>query len=203
MARDIVVERLTIESFKPYGDVIQLEGNKNVVVANQGTAKRVNYVAKLENLRECSGPALQSAKPNMCIFSSAPRPTISGRFFQVKLLERHPYSSQVFMPIHQHGQKGASDPDAPCYLVIVAENGPDDKPDLGTIRAFAADSTQGINYKANSWHSPMVTIGKRVNFLVLVWENRVALQDCEEAPIDPVVVDLAPSFKNLSADSKL
>ncbi|KAI9505206.1 Allantoicase [Coemansia spiralis] len=200
MARQIAVEPLTIDSFKPYGDVVQLEGNKNVVIANQGTAKRVNYVAKLENLRECSGPALQSARPNMCIFSSAPRPTVSGRF-QVKLLERHPYSSQVFMPIYQHGVQN-TDPNAPCYLVIVAENGADDKPNLSTIRAFAANSTQGINYKANSWHSPMVTIGQRVNFLVLVWENRVALQDCEEAPIDPVVVDLTPSFKNL-ADSKL
>ncbi|KAJ1667128.1 Allantoicase [Coemansia sp. RSA 1813] len=200
MARQIAVEQLTIDSFKPYGDVIQLEGNKNVVIANQGTAKRVNYVAKLENWRESESPALQRARPNMCIFSSAPRPTISGRF-QVKLLERHPYSSQVFMPIHQHGEKN-TDPNAACYLVIVAENGADDKPDLSTVRAFAANSTQGINYKANSWHSPMVTIGQRVNFLVLVWENDVALQNCEEAPIDPVVVDLTPSFKNLS-DSKL
>ncbi|KAJ2833940.1 Allantoicase [Coemansia furcata] len=196
MARHITIEPLTIESFKPYGDVIQLEGNKNVVLANQGTAKRVNYVAKLENLRDASGPALQNARPNMCIFSSAPRPTVGGRF-EVKLLERHPYSSQVFMPIFQHGVRN-SNPDEPCYLVIVAENGSDDKPDLSTIRAFAANSTQGINYKANSWHSPMVTIGQRVNFVVLVWENGVALQDCDEAPISPVIVDLSPSFKGLA-----
>ncbi|KAJ2743853.1 Allantoicase [Coemansia sp. BCRC 34301] len=196
MTRHITIEPLTIELFQPYGDVIQLEGNKNVVLANQGTAKRVNYVAKLENLREASGPALQTARPNMCIFSSAPRPTVGGRF-EVKLLERHPYSSQVFMPIFQHGVRN-SNPDEPCYLVIVAENGSDDKPDLNTIRAFAASSTQGINYKANSWHSPMVTIGQRVNFVVLVWENGVALQDCDEAPISPVIVDLSPSFKNLS-----
>ncbi|KAJ2386474.1 hypothetical protein GGI05_004375 [Coemansia sp. RSA 2603] len=201
MVHSIKVEPLTIDSFKPYGDVVQLEGNKNIVIANQGTAKRVNHIAKLENLRLASGPALQSARPNMCIFSSAPRPTSSGRF-EVKLLERHPYSSQVFMPIHQDGVKNA-DPNAPCYLVIVANNGPDDKPDLKTIRAFAANSTQGINYKANSWHSPMVTIGERVNFLVLVWENGVALQDCEEAPISPVQIDLTPSFKNLNGNPKL
>ncbi|KAJ2078347.1 Allantoicase [Coemansia sp. RSA 988] len=200
MARQIAVEPLTIDTFKPYGDVIQLEGNKNVVIANQGTAKRVNHVAVLENLREASGPALQSAKPNMCIFSSAPRPTAGGRF-KVGLLERHPFSSQVFMPIHQHGAT-RTDPDAPCYLVIVAENGLDDKPDLSTIRAFAANSTQGVNYKANSWHSPMVAIGQRVNFVVLVWENGIKLQDCEEAPISPVVIDLTPSFKKL-ATSKL
>ncbi|KAJ1660486.1 Allantoicase, partial [Coemansia sp. RSA 25] len=103
----------------------------------------------------------------------------------------------VFMPIFQHGVQN-SNPDEPCYLVIVAENGPDDRPDLSTIRAFAASSTQGINYKANSWHSPMVTIGQRVNFVVLVWENGVALQDCDEAPISPVSVDLSPLFKSLS-----
>ncbi|KAJ1725926.1 Allantoicase [Coemansia biformis] len=195
MARQIAVEPLTIESFKPYGDVVQLEGQRNIVIANQGTARRVNYVARLENLREASGPALPSARPNMCIFSSAPRPTAGGRL-EVKLLERHPYSSQVFMPIHQQGVP-SDDPDRPCYLVIVAENGPDDRPDLATIRAFAANLTQGINYKANSWHSPMVTIGQRVDFTVLVWENGVALQDCEEAPIGPVLVDLRPSFRSL------
>ncbi|KAJ2130743.1 Allantoicase [Coemansia sp. RSA 678] len=199
MPFQITIEPLTIESFKPYGDVIQLEGNKNVIIANQGTAKRVNHVAKLENLRSGPSPALQSAKPNMCIFSSAPRPTTGG-LFQVKLLERHPYSSQVFMPIHEQGVK--TSPDLPSYLVIVAENGSDDLPDLRTIRAFAATSTQGINYKANSWHSPMVTIGRRVNFVVLVWENGVKLQDCEEAPITPVLIDLKPLFKNLS-ESKI
>ncbi|PIA19647.1 ureidoglycolate hydrolase [Coemansia reversa NRRL 1564] len=200
MVRQITVEPLIIDTFRPYGDVIQLEGNKNMVIANQGTAKRVNHVAKLENLREASGPVLQSAKPNMCIFSSAPRPTTSGHF-KVGLLERHPFSSQVFMPIHQQGAT-ETDPDAPCYLVIVAENGLDDRPDLNTIRAFAANLTQGVNYKANSWHSPMVAIGQRVNFVVLVWENGVKLQDCEEASISTVVVDLKPLFKKLSV-SKL
>ncbi|KAJ1951707.1 hypothetical protein GGI12_006419, partial [Dipsacomyces acuminosporus] len=165
MAHKIVVEPLTIDSFKPYGDVIQLEGHKNTITANQGTAKRANRVATLENLREGTDPTLKSATPNMCIFSSAPRSTVGG-YFEVKLLERHPYSSQVFMPIHQQGVC-STDPDEPCYVVIVAENGPDDKPLLESIRAFAASSTQGINYKANSWHSPMVCIGQRVNFLVL------------------------------------
>ncbi|KAJ2798355.1 Allantoicase [Coemansia helicoidea] len=195
MSRQIAVEPLTIESFRPYGDVIQLEGQRNIVVANQGTARRANHVALLENRREASGPALQSARPNMCLFSSAPRPTVGGRF-EVRLLERHPFSSQVFLPIHRRGVP-SDDPDRACYLVIVAENGPDDRPDLATIRAFAANLTQGVNYKANSWHSPMVTVGQRVDFAVLVWENGVPLQDCEEAPISPVVVDLRPSFKHL------
>ncbi|KAJ1936482.1 Allantoicase [Linderina macrospora] len=196
MVHQITIEPLTIDSFKPYGDVIQLEGNSNTIIANQGTAKRVNYVAKLENLRESTAPAIPNGKPNMCIFSSSPRPTVAGRF-EVKLLERHPYSSQVFMPILQAGNSSIN-PDEPSYLVIVAENGPDDKPLLNTVRAFAASSTQGINYKANSWHSPMVCIGQRVDFLVLVWENKVPLHDCEEAPIESVLVDLTPSFKNLT-----
>ncbi|KAJ2681691.1 hypothetical protein H4R19_007288, partial [Coemansia spiralis] len=102
MSRQILVEPLTIESFRPYGDVIQLEGQRNVIVANQGTARRVNHIARLENLREASAPAVQSARANMCIISSAPRPTVGGRF-EVTLLERHPFSSQVFLPIHQQG----------------------------------------------------------------------------------------------------
>ncbi|KAJ1942506.1 Allantoicase, partial [Linderina pennispora] len=126
MPHRITVEKLTIDSFKPYGDVVQLEGHHNIVIANQGTAKRVNNVATLTNLRPQPLPALQRASPNMCIFSSAPRPTTAGHF-TVSLLERHPFSSQVFMPIMQEGVE--SDPDAPSYIVIVAENGADDKPD--------------------------------------------------------------------------
>ena len=37
------------------------------------------------------------------------------------------------------------------YLVIVALNGKDDKPDLRSIRAFIASAGQGIVYRTGIW----------------------------------------------------
>ncbi|KAJ1676144.1 hypothetical protein EV182_008777, partial [Spiromyces aspiralis] len=118
------VKPLTPEAFAPYGDVIQFKGNKNIVSANQGTAKRANYVACLVNERDgFHAPDLPRASPNMCIFSSQPRPASFNGLVSLNVLERHPYSTQVFMPIKQTGVKDLN-PDEPCYIVVVADNGP-------------------------------------------------------------------------------
>jgi allantoicase len=37
------------------------------------------------------------------------------------------------------------------YLVVVAKNGPDDKPDRKTLRAFSASASQGIMYDTAIW----------------------------------------------------
>ena len=116
-------ELLTAEAFAPYGQVIEFNGNKNVVITNQGTAKRVNHVAKLINERDgFQAPHLPKAEPNMCIFSSQPRPVKGGKI-DLKVLERHPHSTQVFVPIKQSGVKDFN-PDEPCYIVVVTDNGP-------------------------------------------------------------------------------
>ncbi|KAJ1920393.1 Allantoicase [Mycoemilia scoparia] len=187
---------LTPEAFAPYGQVIQFKGNKNVVTANQGTAKRANYVANLVNERDGFKVAnVPMAEPNMCIFSSQPRPVQGGKL-DLKVLERHPHSTQVFVPIKQTGVKDLN-PDEPCYIVVVADNGPDDKPVMSSIKAFVATGTQGINYNHNTWHSPMVCINKVVDFLVLVWENKQPNQDTQEVYTDGFTLDVSPYVSNV------
>lgn len=68
------------------------------VESNQGTARRFNYVADLVNLRA-------DAKTNVCVFRSVPREFP----FVCKMLERHPFSSQMFVPMN-----------AKRYLVLVS-----------------------------------------------------------------------------------
>lgn len=37
------------------------------------------------------------------------------------------------------------------YLVVAALNGPDDKPDMSTARAFLGSVAQGVSYNAGVW----------------------------------------------------
>lgn len=72
---------------------------------------------------------------------------------QVGVLERHPYSSQSFMPMG--GDEVVS------YVVLVADSDQTGtRPDLSTIRAFTVLGNQGVCYDAGLWHAPMAVVGK-------------------------------------------
>lgn len=100
----IETEPLTADSFSPFGQVIEFT-QQHSNNANQGTAKRLNYLAQLSNLRP------ETATPNLCIFRVSPLQ--SHNTFQVRLLERHPYSTQAFIPMCTT---------ASGYMVIVCPN---------------------------------------------------------------------------------
>jgi len=70
--------------------------------------------------------------------------------------------------------------------VIVAPtlSEPGGPPDLQELRAFVAHGNQGITYGAGTWHAPMVVLGEReVEFVVLVHENGVGSDDCQEVVV--------------------
>ncbi|KJE97700.1 ureidoglycolate hydrolase [Capsaspora owczarzaki ATCC 30864] len=161
---------LTPEGFAPYGQVIAVPSNPSTsgVSANQGTATRINYVARVDNLRP------DSAKANMCVFRSIPR----AMPFEMKLIERHLYSTQAFIPMSAESKR---------YLVIVARNGADDRPDLTTLAAFIATNTQGISYDAGCWHHPMVALDYATDFAVLVHEDNTS-DDCHVVDIEPSIM---------------
>ncbi|KAL8895322.1 MAG: hypothetical protein Q9207_008215 [Kuettlingeria erythrocarpa] len=153
-----------------------------------------------------SAPSHVPSKAIMNMFSCFPRALRSTDtqprkdYFDVRILERHPYTTQTFIPL--------SPPSAPPrgggetrYLIIVAsslptkthtpmfqEAGP---PDLSNIRAFWAHRGQAVTYGAGTWHAPMAVIGdERIDFVVVQFANRVAEEDCQE-------VELAMSTKEL------
>lgn len=158
---------LSAESFAEFGDVISA-GTKAGSSANQGTAVRFDWSAALENRRD-------GAKPNLAVFRSAPQ----SLPFTVKLLERHPHSTQAFLPML-------------CseFLIIVAPSLPDGTPDIENVRAFVGRSAQGINYKVGVWHHPIVAINDAAEFAMLAWEDRSAA-DCEERRLaSPIEISL-------------
>ncbi|RKP28100.1 ureidoglycolate hydrolase, partial [Syncephalis pseudoplumigaleata] len=173
---------LSARDFADYGQVIAFPSSSETmgIAANQGTARRINYAAHLSNLRAASNETSRAAQANLALFRCEPPAALKdATHFHVRLLERHRWSTQAFLPV-------ASTPSHPPddvthgYLVVVALNGPDNRPDLSTLAAFRATARQGINYNANVWHHPMVVLKTPMDFACLVWENGVAEEDCEE-----------------------
>jgi ureidoglycolate lyase len=157
---------LTADAFRPFGDVVSA-GLSAGGVANQGTAQRYDRCAKLASTRA-------GATPNLAVFRSAPQPLP----FTAKLLERHPCSSQAFLPMR-----------CARLLVIVAPTAKDGAPDLGGLRAFVCGPGQGVNYHAGTWHHPIVALDEPAELAMLAWEDGTVL-DCEERRLaEPVSIE--------------
>ena len=147
---------LTPDAYAPYGDVLMAsKRGEEGVAANQGTARRFDRLGALQNLR----PGV--AQPNLSVFRCTPRLVWPSR---LALLEKHPASTQVFVPMN-----------ARRYLVVVALGS--DGPDLSTLAAFVASGTQAISYRPGVWHHPMIALDAETEFLCLVWEDGSAA-DC-------------------------
>ena len=196
------IEQLSQESFCAFGQVIDAPAPSSSsrvkggggMAANQGSATRFNYLARLQNLRSANARdgwgitdslKTPAAQLNICLFRSKPREMP----FSVTLLERHQFSSQMFIPMTSN--------DKAAYLVVVALNDPvEDKPDMSTFRVFYGTSLQAFNYNAGVWHHPMIALYSQVDFVCLVFERNkeqvVDTEDCEEVffPRNPITLTL-------------
>ena len=132
-------EPLRADTFAPFGDVIESTTTPNAI--NQGMGERFADLATLE------------------LGADGGRPTISRMRCQpetlpvaLRLMERHPLSSQAFVPLA--GQR---------YLVVVARAGAPPGPD--DLAVFLATGDQGINYHAGVWHHPMIALDRDCRFV--------------------------------------
>ena len=91
---------LTAEAFRPFGDVIEIEG-RTAHWINDNTCRRFDDLAAVD-VAEAAG------RPLISVFEATPR----ALPFQIRTLERHPLSSQAFFPL-----------EARSFLVVVAEDG--------------------------------------------------------------------------------
>ncbi len=165
LEHSVACEPLTAAAFAPFGQVLSA-GLGQAAAANQGTAVRYNWAAALQNLRP-------HARPNLAIFRSVAR-TLP---LELKLLERHPASTQAFLPLV-----------VGRMLVCVAPTAANGSPDVAGLRAFVAQPGQGINYGVGVWHHPIVALDQDADLAMLAWEDGSA-GDCEEHWFDaPVCV---------------
>lgn len=158
MTRTIHCEPLTVSAYASYGGIISTDVvNDRTVTVNNGTARRTPEVVPTQNLYAKA----ESQKPARAVLNvslASPREVESWngvdvdasqegkRFLKVKMLERHRYSTQSFVPMGA-GIK---------YLVVVTEG--DDAPDLNRLRGFVASDKQGVCYAPGMWHAPMAVI---------------------------------------------
>ena len=153
MAR-VPVQALTRESFRPYGDVVEIGDSRHYTI-NQGWAERYADMATLD-LLEGEG------KPNIGIVRAKARPFP----LQVKLMERHPKSSQLFIPL-----------EARPFLVLVAA--PGDRPEK--LVAFKTMAGQGVNYGRGVWHHPLIALDQSTDFLVV--DRHGKGENCDEVSL--------------------
>jgi ureidoglycolate lyase len=167
---------LTPAAFAPFGTAIQNPGgssnSSNASTANQGTARKHSQISPIISSYPATSPV---ASTNLNLFVCAPRKLSPAGVFACKVLERHPFTTQTFIPLAL-----ASEDPSTFYIVIVAPTGSDGMPVLEELRAFRARGDQAVTYAAGTWHAPMVVVGERaVDFCVLVAENGTE-EDCEE-----------------------
>ena len=134
----IIAEPLNTEAFHPFGQVLE----------SPATPGRSFFNDILENSRENAGVDLS-------IITISPLDKLP---MYAKVLERHPYSSQTFIPIK-----------VARYLVTVAPDKPDGSPDLDRVKCFLADGNQGITYRRGVWHHDMTVLDETAKMAILMW----------------------------------
>ena len=154
MARiQIPIRPLTKAAFKPFGDVVQVAESRHYTI-NQGWAERYVDMAELDLLDK-------GGAPNLGIVRAEPRPMP----LKVLLMERHPLSSQMFIPL-------APRP----FLVIVAP--PGKSPRTKDIIGFRTIAGQGVNYTRGVWHHPLIALDQSTDFLVV--DRHGKDENCDE-----------------------
>ena len=131
---------LTRDAFRPFGDVIAMEGAAHFTI-NQGFTERFNDLAFID-------VTMEGGSTNVSLFLGEPRPAPIA----IRLMERHPLGAQAFIPLQ----------DRP-WLVLVAE----DPRDMASYRAFTASGRQGVNYARNAWHHPLLVLDADSRFLIV------------------------------------
>lgn len=149
---------LSTETFAPFGAVLEADGKAGFDV-NSDWAYQVD---QNPGFAHSTGQAL----PVTSIYRNRPRPLP----VVIDEIERHPLSTQLFMPIT-----------ASRWLIVVFSNDATGEPDTASARAFLANERQGICYRTGTWHSPLIGLDTKSDFFTLMW-SRNPTEDTDVRP---------------------
>jgi ureidoglycolate lyase len=116
------------------------------------------------------------ARASLSTLMRSPSPPLPIR---IDMLERHEFSSQTFIPLG-----------AVSWLVVVAPHAAGGKPDTSRARAFLATGSQGVTYRANTWHHSLTVFDAPSQFAVYMWRDGTA-DDEEFVPVSSFTVSAA------------
>lgn len=86
-----------------------------------------------------------------------PRPVPADAIL-LRFLERHPHSTQTFLPI-SIGR----------WVICVAPTLPDGTPDVGQLRAFLGGPEDAICIGRNVWHAPLTVLDRPARVGMIMW----------------------------------
>jgi ureidoglycolate lyase len=143
----LIARPISAQAFEPYGQLVEV-GGRDGADMNDGRAQRYLQSTRLET-RHAHPPEL---------YLSDVSPSMGP--LTLNYLERHPRSSQAFLPM-----RGGR------FLVCVCLSDGRGDPLLDTLMAFVATAPQGVNYAMGTWHYPIVAIDTATLFSVLMWSE--------------------------------
>jgi len=162
MTRILTPLALTSINFAPFGDVVEAHGQSKSI--NYGQTERYHDLAAID-VSAASGQTLVN------IFRSTPLPAP----IKIEIMERHPLSSQLFMPLSGFP-----------YLVVVAPKGEFDE---SRIQVFLATPGQGVNYHAGTWHHYSLALDAISDFLVI--DRGGNGDNCDEVRlVNPLIINI-------------
>ena len=148
--RTVSIEEFTPENFQVYGHILDASQAK----------PRLNFCVDFINERS-------DAQLNLALIQA---PMISLPF-SYDMLERHPYSEQIFLPLS-----------TTISLIVVARSDHEAKPDFTTLKAFIMPPGLGIIYRPDTWHTGMVALEGPGHFAMLIHEAGTD-DDCHYLPV--------------------
>ena len=151
---------LTAEAFAPFGDVLSAPE----------TPGRRYFDNALEN-------TAVAARPSLSISHRLP---IASLPLHVSALERHPFSSQTFLPL-----SGGR------WIIVVCPSPDGGVPDVASARAFIARGSQGVTYRRGVWHHPITVLDVPACHAVWMWRHNSEADD-EFVDVPPFSVELQP-----------
>lgn len=151
------LSKLTPENFQPFGSVLACPGHGTSRLVNEGSAER------WDDQSQCLSTRAQ-ARLNFATFRAQPRPMP----FEVSVLERHPCSTQIFLPLQ-----------VSRYAVVVAEG--KERPER--LHAFLVPGDTGIAYAPGIWHHTLIALDTQASFACMVWEDG-SDDDCHVVTLD-------------------
>ena len=128
-----IIDKITNTNFNEFGDFIN-PYEKKAEDINTNTTKSYFDLANIEILGE-------DKKVRLNLFDAKKR-----KFpLMIDMLEKHPFSSQVFLPLGKNP-----------FFVIVCPSSP--KPDLNNLNIFKIENGNGVNFNPDIWHFPLISI---------------------------------------------
>ncbi len=154
---------LTAKAFAPFGSVIEHQGRE-----------RRHYLPDVgQHHASTSTPSAWVSRLVHAV--SLP--------LQCKVMERHPHSSQSFIPLT-----------CTPYLVMVAPDLESGLPDMANAQAFIASPNQGVCFRTGAWHMGLSPLVAASQFFVFMHKHDTNLSvDDEFLNLDVAVEILSSS----------